>query len=159
MTSIGVRGDGVAVLLTQKKVVVSCPPLGTAPSAPRTVDRVALVLNSGVALPSQDKLVDPTYITHLYSITDKIGCVLTGIKREPMLAFSVTVSSPFAETGNMVLDAACYVFVADGLQLLQKAREKAAEFKYNYGYEIPVHYLAKIIADENQVRLACLSII
>jgi 20S proteasome alpha/beta subunit len=37
------------------------------------------------------------------------------------------------------------------MQLLSKAREMAGEFRYQYGYDIPVHYLAKKIADENQV--------
>ena len=34
-----------------------------------------------VGLRFQDKLVDATFITNLFSITDKIGCVLTGMKR------------------------------------------------------------------------------
>lgn len=67
-----------------------------------------------------DKLVDDTYVTHVYNITDTIGCVLTGIK-------------------------------PDGIQLLAKARQMAAEFRYDHGYEVPIHYLAKKIADENQV--------
>ncbi len=29
----------------------------------------------------QDKLVDESYVTHVYNITESIGCVLTGIKR------------------------------------------------------------------------------
>ena len=49
------------------------------------------------------------------------------------------------------------LLAADGLQLLSKARQMAAEFRYSYGYDIPVHFLAKKIADENQVpRLAVL---
>lgn len=35
--------------------------------------------------------------------------------------------------------------------MLTLARQKAAEFKYNYGYEIPVAFLAKQMADYNQV--------
>lgn len=27
----------------------------------------------------------------------------------------------------------------------------AAEFKYDYGYDIPTHYLAKKVADHNQL--------
>ena len=41
------------------------------------------------------------------------------------------------------------------MQMVQKAREFAAEYRYNYGYDIPVHYLAKKIADENQVNAVC----
>ena len=43
------------------------------------------------------------------------------------------------------------LLAADGIQLLSKVRQMAAEFRYDHGYEIPVHYLAKKIADENQV--------
>lgn len=41
---------------------------------------------------------------------------------------------------------------------MQRARRDAAEFKYEYGYEIPVHYLAKKLADENQVRAFCVHV-
>lgn len=95
--------------------------------------------------------MDPTFVTHLYNITDNIGCVLTGMKREWSCALRT-------EIGRV-----CYVGwsdwlfgAADGMQLLAKAREVAGEFRYNYGYDIPVHYLAKRMADENQVPL-CLN--
>ena len=32
-------------------------------------------------LPIQDRLVDPTTVGHLYSLTDHIGCVMTGMIR------------------------------------------------------------------------------
>ena len=32
-----------------------------------------------------------------------------------------------------------------------KARQDAAEFKFKYGYEIPVHFLAQKVADNNQI--------
>ena len=35
--------------------------------------------------------------------------------------------------------------------MVRKAREMAAEFEFDNGYPIPVHYLAKKIADENQI--------
>ena len=31
---------------------------------------------------AQDKLLDDSYMTHVYNVTATIGCVLTGIKRE-----------------------------------------------------------------------------
>lgn len=35
--------------------------------------------------------------------------------------------------------------------MVQKARKKAADFKENYGYDVPVDVLANILADEFQV--------
>ena len=42
---------------------------------------------------------------------------------------------------------------ADSRQLVQEARQKAADFRNKYGYECPVDYLAKVIADRFQVRV------
>ena len=42
----------------------------------------------------QDKLVDDTYVTHVYNITDTIGCVLTGIKRTSCVNGAQTVCCP-----------------------------------------------------------------
>lgn len=39
----------------------------------------------------------------------------------------------------------------DARSLVQKSRQKAAEFRFKYGYECPVDYLAKMIADDFQV--------
>lgn len=41
--------------------------------------------------------------------------------------------------------------VTDAKAIVQRSRNEAAEFKFNYAYEIPVDYLAKRVADENQV--------
>eukprot|EP00877_Chromochloris_zofingiensis_P011332 jgi/Chrzof1/6452/Cz18g11130.t1 len=40
---------------------------------------------------------------------------------------------------------------ADARSVVQNARQQAAEFRFNYGYEIPVDYLAKVMADKAQV--------
>ena len=40
---------------------------------------------------------------------------------------------------------------ADARSLVQKARQVAAEFRHNFGYEIPVDYLASRLADQAQV--------
>ena len=34
---------------------------------------------------------------------------------------------------------------------MQKARSEAAEFRFKYGYEMPVDFLAKVLADQAQV--------
>lgn len=34
---------------------------------------------------------------------------------------------------------------------MQTARAEAAEFRFKYGYEMPVHYLARVLADKAQV--------
>jgi len=47
LTSVAVRGEGCAAVITQKKI--------------------------------PDKLLDPASVTHLFKITDKIGCVMTGV--------------------------------------------------------------------------------
>ncbi len=43
---------------------------------------------------------------------------------------------------------------------MQKARSEAAEFRFKYGYEMPVHFLARVLADQaqvyTQVELLCL---
>ena len=40
-------------------------------------------------------------------------------------------------------DSLAATFAADSKSLLSKARNEAAEFKFKFGYEVPVDYLAK----------------
>jgi 20S proteasome subunit alpha 1 len=40
---------------------------------------------------------------------------------------------------------------ADSRSIVQKSRSEAAQFKFKYGYEIPVGFLAKVLADQAQV--------
>ena len=40
---------------------------------------------------------------------------------------------------------------ADAKSQVQKARSEAAEFRFKYGYEMPVDFLAKVLADQAQV--------
>mmetsp|Transcript_14745 Transcript_14745/g.21559 ORF Transcript_14745/g.21559 Transcript_14745/m.21559 type:complete len:248 (-) Transcript_14745:456-1199(-) len=67
-----------------------------------------------------DRLMDPTSVTHVHSITSKIGVLVTGLS-------------------------------ADCRAQVQRARYEANDFRFKYGYDIPVHVLAKRIADIAQV--------
>mmetsp|Transcript_6559 Transcript_6559/g.23119 ORF Transcript_6559/g.23119 Transcript_6559/m.23119 type:complete len:248 (-) Transcript_6559:1281-2024(-) len=40
---------------------------------------------------------------------------------------------------------------ADGRSLVQKARHEAAEFRFKFGYDMPVDYLARVLGDQFQV--------
>jgi 20S proteasome subunit alpha 1 len=82
----------------------------------RGTNCVALVTQKKVV----DKLIDPSSVTHMFQITEKIGCVLTG--RD-----------------------------SDSRALATQARAEASEFRYNHGYAMPVHVLAKRMADLAQV--------
>ena len=55
-----------------------------------------------------------------------------------------------SETESQRLNPNC-MCAADARSLVQKARAEAAEFRFKFGYEIPVDYLAKVLADQAQV--------
>lgn len=40
---------------------------------------------------------------------------------------------------------------ADSRSIVQNARQQAAEFRFKFGYEIPIDFLAKVLADKAQV--------
>lgn len=109
VTAVAVRGKDTAVVITQRKVPVS--PLAR-PQPWRLTDR------------SQDKLLDPSTITHLFQITPTIGCVMTG-----MIGELTTHLTYLGLARNSCL-------VADARAQVQRTRQEAAQFRYKHGYEI-----------------------
>ena len=67
-TAISVRGKDTSVVITQRKV-----PVGAASISEMTSPHTHLFSLS------QDKLLDASTVTHLFSITPSIGCVMTGL--------------------------------------------------------------------------------
>jgi len=85
----------------------------------------------------RDRMMDPDSITHLYSLSPKIGCCVTGGRD------------------------------ADSKAFVQRARHEAAKWTFDNGYPCPVAVLAQRMADLAQVRtqsasmrpLACMSLL
>lgn len=82
----------------------------------RGKDTVTMVCQKKVP----DKLMDRSYITNMYNITPKIGCM-------------------------------CIGYVPDCKIIVTQARQIAAKFKDNNGYDIPVHFLAQKIGKKGQI--------
>ena len=77
MTSIGVRGKDSAVVITQKKVPVSFCIFA---SIIKNLVCVHFLKDPLLHfLPIQDKLLDPDSMTHIFKITEGVGCVMTGM--------------------------------------------------------------------------------
>ncbi|XP_017487723.1 PREDICTED: proteasome subunit alpha type-6-like [Rhagoletis zephyria] len=88
ITSVGLKGKDISVVVTQRKV--------------------------------PDKLMEASTINNVFALTPNIGCVVTGMP-------------------------------ADCANLVQRARYEAANFKYKYGYSIPIEVLTRRLADLAQV--------
>ncbi|KAM7471878.1 hypothetical protein LguiA_010061 [Lonicera macranthoides] len=84
-----------------------------------------------------DKLLDPTSVTHLFPITKYLGLLATGTTGSSLMPFKHHYFELFED--------------ADARTLVQQARNEAAEFRFKYGYEMPVDVLARWIADKSQV--------
>eukprot|EP00245_Coleochaete_scutata_P018371 TRINITY_DN950_c0_g1_i1.p1 TRINITY_DN950_c0_g1~~TRINITY_DN950_c0_g1_i1.p1 ORF type:complete len:251 (-),score=59.32 TRINITY_DN950_c0_g1_i1:310-1062(-) len=76
-------------------------------------------------------------------------CAVTQKKVPDKLLDQSTVTHLFTITKYIGLLATG--MTADARALVQKARAEAAEFRFKYGYEITVDYLAKRLADMSQV--------
>ncbi|KAG5032890.1 hypothetical protein JHK82_016457 [Glycine max] len=76
-------------------------------------------------------------------------CVVTQKKVPDKLLDNTSVTHLFPITKYLGLLATG--MTADARTLVQQARNEAAEFRFTYGYEMPVDVLAKWIADKSQV--------
>ena len=95
-----------------------------------------------------DKLLDATTVTNLYPITENIGCVMTGDISPTFLRHCI-LTTPFAKDNHC---DAIPGMVADSRSQVQRARYEAANWKYKYGYEMPVDMLCRRMSDISQVR-------
>ncbi|KAL9242166.1 hypothetical protein vseg_016192 [Gypsophila vaccaria] len=76
-------------------------------------------------------------------------CVVTQKKVPDKLLDQTSVTHLFKVTKFIGLLATG--MTADSRNLVQQARQQAAEFRHKYGYEMPVDVLARWIADKSQV--------
>ncbi|KAI5585146.1 hypothetical protein BDE02_06G126100 [Populus trichocarpa] len=76
-------------------------------------------------------------------------CVVTQKKVPDKLLDQTSVTHLFPITKYLGLLATG--MTADARNLVQQARNEAAEFRFRYGYEMPVDALARWIADKSQV--------
>lgn len=81
-------------------------------------------------------MLDASTVTHLFSITPTIGCVMTGLIGAH-LSLSLALFSQYV--------------AADARAQVTRARSEAADFRYKYGYEITPDTLARRMANINQV--------
>ncbi|KAL2501392.1 Proteasome subunit alpha type-6-B [Forsythia ovata] len=76
-------------------------------------------------------------------------CVVTQKKVPDKLLDQTSVTHLFPVTKYLGLLATG--ITADARTLVQQARNEAAEFRFRYGYEMPIDVLARWIADKSQV--------
>lgn len=76
-------------------------------------------------------------------------CAVTQKKVPDKLIDPTSVTSAFRLSANHGCIATGVL--TDAKAMVQRTRSEAAEFMFDYAYEIPVEYLARRVADENQV--------
>ncbi|KAH8284649.1 hypothetical protein KR018_010442 [Drosophila ironensis] len=89
-----------------------------------------------------EKNIVPETVTHLFRVNKEIGCAMTGRMGE---CFNKGIAS------KEPLFKWKFSRLADARSQVQKARYEAANFRYKYGYDMPVDVLCRRIADINQV--------
>lgn len=103
----------------------------------------------------KDKLLDPSTVTHLFSISPTIGCVVTGlIGASASLSYIVISYGSHCDTLLHSVDttnALNTTHIADARAQVTRTRAEAAEFRHKYGYEINPESLARRLANINQV--------
>lgn len=81
---------------------------------------------------------------------DDTICIVSQKKVPDKLIDPVSISNMFSIT--KYIGMAVTGLTADSRSIVQDARYRAAEFRFKYGYEIPVDYLAQALADKAQVH-------
>lgn len=76
-------------------------------------------------------------------------CAVTQKKVPDKLIDPTSVTSAFRLSENHGCIATGVI--TDAKAMVQRTRSEAAEFMFDYAYEIPVEYLARRVADENQI--------
>ena len=137
----------IATLLTSQSTEYAFKAIsgsGHTAVAIRGKDTVACITQKKVP----DKLLDASTVTHMFTLTPSIGCVMTGLIGTRHLPFPLS-SSPICFTRSCTNS---YIHTAaDAKSQVARARAEAAEFRYKYGYEITPDALAQRMANINQV--------
>jgi Proteasome subunit len=127
-TAIAFKGRGTTVVIKQKKVPVRN--LHLSESQQR--------IHSGVA---QDKLLDASTVTHLFSHTYHRMC-------DDQSHWKASVPALAHRTSSFITNVS--LSPADARSQVACARSEAAEFRYKFGYDITPDALARRLANINQ---------
>lgn len=80
LTSLAIRGQDCAVVVTQKKVPVRTPFMTYSLLCYQyAYAMLQAVMRCTLQSLPQDKLLDASTVTHLFKITENIGCVMSGM--------------------------------------------------------------------------------